>query len=73
MAIWLSLLLDISVKQTMETLSNKDEVVFLYQITKGFSDCSFANETALQAGLPVEIVERGKMVSSHIYFCDNWS
>ncbi|XP_029639779.1 mutS protein homolog 5-like isoform X1 [Octopus sinensis] len=51
---------------TMETLTNKDEVVFLYQITKGFSDCSFANETALQAGLPVEIVERGKTISKLI-------
>ncbi|GAB1600156.1 mutS protein homolog 5 [Argonauta hians] len=51
---------------TMETLSNKDEVVFLYQIIKGYSDFSFANETALQAGLPMEIVDRGKQISKLI-------
>lgn len=52
--------------QTMETMHNGEELVFLFQLIPGFAKSSFANETALQAGLPSEIVKRGVEISKLI-------
>ncbi|CAE1267086.1 MSH5 [Acanthosepion pharaonis] len=52
--------------QTMETMHNGEELVFLFQLIPGFAKSSFANETALQAGLPLEIVKRGVEISKLI-------
>ncbi|XP_072019479.1 mutS protein homolog 5-like [Amphiura filiformis] len=49
--------------QTMEVLQNGEETVFLYQLKEGHASCSQACHVASLAGLPEEIVARGKLVS----------
>ncbi|XP_025111606.1 LOW QUALITY PROTEIN: mutS protein homolog 5-like [Pomacea canaliculata] len=48
---------------TMETLQESGELVFLFQLTQGHTSSSYAAHTALQAGLPPEIIKRGQEVS----------
>ena len=48
--------------QTMETLQEDGELVFLYHLTTGHTSSSYAAHTALQAGLPPDIVRRGQQV-----------
>lgn len=49
---------------TLETLRDKesDDLVFLYQLTEGVASCSFAAYIALLAGVPKNIVVRGREV-----------
>ncbi|XP_071511736.1 mutS protein homolog 5-like, partial [Diadema antillarum] len=49
--------------QTMDVLENEGELVFLYQLTNGHANYSHAGHIALTAGLPEELVNRGKQVS----------
>ena len=49
-------------RQTMETLQEAGELVFLYHLTAGHTSSSYAAHTALQAGLPPDIVQRGRQV-----------
>ncbi|XP_071799824.1 mutS protein homolog 5-like isoform X1 [Asterias amurensis] len=49
--------------QTMEVLHNEDEMVFLYQLIEGHANYSYANYISAQAGLPEELLTRGKQVS----------
>lgn len=49
--------------QTMEVLQNGTEMVFLYQLTDGQADYSYASHISSMAGLPDEIIERGQQVS----------
>lgn len=46
----------------METLQESGELVFLFQLTQGHTSSSYAAHTALQAGLPPEIIKRGQEV-----------
>ena len=48
--------------QTLETLNNGEELVFLYQLTEGHTSSSFACHIAAQVGLPQEVVQRGIQV-----------
>ncbi|XP_038048492.1 mutS protein homolog 5-like isoform X2 [Patiria miniata] len=48
--------------QTMEVLQNGDEMVFLYQLIEGHADHSYASHIAAQAGLPEELLKRGKQL-----------
>ena len=45
--------------QTLETLHNGEELVFLYQLIEGHTSSSFACHVAAQVGLPQEVVKRG--------------
>ena len=47
----------------METLQDKDELVFLYQLIPGHCDSSHACHIASLAGVPSEVVQRGVQVS----------
>ncbi|XP_013398574.1 mutS protein homolog 5 [Lingula anatina] len=49
--------------QTMDIVQNETELVFLYQLIDGSTNCSQACHIAAQAGLPKEIVSRGLEVS----------
>ena len=48
----------------METLEDGGDLVFLYQLVPGHSDTSHACHIAALAGLPSEVVERGRQVST---------
>ena len=48
--------------QTMETLQDGEELVFLYQLVPGHSDTSYACHIASTAGLSKEIVQRAAQV-----------
>ncbi len=48
----------------MEVFREDCELVFLYKLVDGAIDCSYAAYTALQAGLPEELVERGYEVGT---------
>ena len=48
--------------QTMEFLRDGEELVFLYQLTEGGTNSSYACHIAAQADLPPEIVSRAKEV-----------
>ena len=51
--------------QTMEFLRDGEELVFLYQLTEGGTNSSYACYIAAQADLPPEIVSRAKEVCIH--------
>ncbi|XP_046851108.1 mutS protein homolog 5-like [Xenia sp. Carnegie-2017] len=44
--------------QTMETMENGDELVFLYQLVDGYTKTSYACHIATLAGLPKHLVKR---------------
>lgn len=48
--------------QTMETLHDGEELVFLYQLVDGHTSSSYASHIASQVGLPQEIIKRGTEV-----------
>lgn len=47
----------------MDSLTEEGELLFLYQLVEGHARSSYASHVALQAGLPQEIVKRGKEVN----------
>ncbi|XP_076335549.1 mutS protein homolog 5-like isoform X2 [Tachypleus tridentatus] len=49
--------------QTMDVLREEDDFVFLYQLKDGRADGSFAHHVASLAGIPTNLIERGKQVS----------
>ena len=49
----------------MEVLHDNEELVFLYQLIEGSTDMSYACHIAALAGLPPEVVQRGKQVNSY--------
>ncbi|XP_064626771.1 mutS protein homolog 5-like [Lineus longissimus] len=49
--------------QMMEVLQDHDDLVFLYQLITGHANFSYASHVAAEAGLPKEIICRGKEVS----------
>ncbi|XP_032703187.1 mutS protein homolog 5 isoform X2 [Lontra canadensis] len=51
---------------TMETCEDGDELVFFYQVCEGIAKASHASHTAAQAGLPDQLLTRGKEVSDLI-------
>lgn len=51
---------------TMDSLTEEGDLLFLYQLVEGHARSSYASHVALQAGLPQEIVKRGKEVSELI-------
>ena len=58
----------LSIFQTLETLNNGEELVFLYQLTEGHTSSSFACHIAAQVGLPQEVVQRGIQVSWFLFY-----
>lgn len=48
--------------QTLETVHDGEELLFLYHLVEGHTNSSYASHIALQAGLPQEIVKRGTEV-----------
>ena len=48
--------------KVFDTVVHDDELVCLYQIMEGVANYSYACNIADAAGLPEDIVERGKMV-----------
>ncbi|XP_039075515.1 mutS protein homolog 5 isoform X2 [Hyaena hyaena] len=51
---------------TMETCEDGDDLVFFYQVCEGIANASHASYTAAQAGLPDNLIARGKEVSDLI-------
>uniref|UniRef100_A0A8C0SBK8 MutS protein homolog 5 n=1 Tax=Canis lupus familiaris TaxID=9615 RepID=A0A8C0SBK8_CANLF len=51
---------------TMETCEDGDDLVFFYQVCDGLAKASHASHTAAQAGLPDQLLTRGKEVSDLI-------
>ncbi|XP_047714753.1 mutS protein homolog 5 isoform X6 [Prionailurus viverrinus] len=51
---------------TMETCEDGDDLVFFYQVCEGIANASHASYTAAQAGLPSNLIARGKEVSDLI-------
>nr|XP_055186488.1 mutS protein homolog 5 [Nyctereutes procyonoides] len=51
---------------TMETCEDGDDLVFFYQVCEGLAKTSHASHTAAQAGLPDQLLTRGKEVSDLI-------
>jgi DNA mismatch repair protein MSH5 len=49
--------------QTLETVRDGEELLFLYHLIEGHVKTSYASHIALQAGLPQELVKRGTEVS----------
>ncbi|XP_028412976.1 mutS protein homolog 5-like isoform X1 [Dendronephthya gigantea] len=45
--------------QTMETMQNGDELVFLYQLVDGYTNTSYACHIAALAGISSDLVQRG--------------
>lgn len=54
--------LHLSIHQTMDTLNENGELIFLYQLTQGHSDTSYACHIAANVGLPQSIIKRGALV-----------
>ncbi|XP_045353687.1 mutS protein homolog 5 isoform X2 [Leopardus geoffroyi] len=52
--------------KTMETCEDGDDLVFFYQVCEGIANASHASYTAAQAGLPGNLIARGKEVSDLI-------
>ncbi|KAM8937623.1 mutS protein homolog 5 isoform 1-T2 [Lycaon pictus] len=52
--------------KTMETCEDGDDLVFFYQVCDGLAKASHASHTAAQAGLPDQLLTRGKEVSDLI-------
>lgn len=48
----------------METCEDGDDLVFFYQVCEGIANASHASYTAAQAGLPGNLIARGKEVRS---------
>jgi hypothetical protein len=48
--------------QTMETLQEDGQLVFLFHLVSGHTSSSYAGHAALKAGLPPDVVHRGKQV-----------
>lgn len=48
----------------METCEDGDDLVFFYQVCEGIAKASHASHTAAQAGLPDQLLTRGKEVRS---------
>nr|XP_057941012.1 mutS protein homolog 5 isoform X1 [Doryrhamphus excisus]XP_057941013.1 mutS protein homolog 5 isoform X1 [Doryrhamphus excisus] len=48
---------------TLETETDGDDLVFLYQLKEGICQCSYAANVARLAGLPANLVQRGVEVS----------
>ncbi|XP_060225030.1 mutS protein homolog 5 isoform X3 [Meriones unguiculatus] len=48
---------------TMETCEDGNDLVFFYQLCQGVASASYASHTAAQAGLPDQLIARGKEVS----------
>ena len=46
----------------MDTLNENGELIFLYQLTQGHSDTSYACHIAANVGLPQSIIKRGALV-----------
>lgn len=46
----------------METINDKDELVFLYQLIQGQSDTSHACHIAATVGVPQSIIQRASQV-----------
>lgn len=46
----------------METCEDGDDLVFFYQLCQGVASASHASYTAAQAGLPDQLIARGKEV-----------
>ena len=53
----------LSSSQMMQSMREGAELVFLYQLTKGSCDSSFACHIASMCGLPASLVERAANVS----------
>ncbi|XP_004415303.1 PREDICTED: mutS protein homolog 5 isoform X1 [Odobenus rosmarus divergens] len=51
---------------TMEACEDGDDLVFFYQVCEGIAKASHASHTAAQAGLPDQLLTRGKEVSDLI-------
>ncbi|CAK7309880.1 MutS protein homolog 5 [Vulpes lagopus] len=51
---------------TMETCEDGDDLIFFYQVCEGLAKASHASHTAAQAGLPDQLLTRGKEVSDLI-------
>nr|XP_035964110.1 mutS protein homolog 5 isoform X2 [Halichoerus grypus] len=51
---------------TMETCEDGDDLVFFYQVCEGIAKASHASHTAAQAGLPDQLLTRGREVSDLI-------
>ncbi|XP_030889549.1 mutS protein homolog 5 isoform X1 [Leptonychotes weddellii] len=51
---------------TMETCEDGDDLVFFYQVCEGIAKASHASHTAARAGLPDQLLTRGKEVSDLI-------
>ncbi|XP_072584215.1 mutS protein homolog 5 isoform X3 [Vulpes vulpes] len=51
---------------TMETCEDGDNLIFFYQVCEGLAKASHASHTAAQAGLPDQLLTRGKEVSDLI-------
>ena len=49
--------------QTLETVRDCEELLFLYHLIEGHVKTSYASHIALQAGLPQELVKSGTEVS----------
>ena len=52
--------------QTMETLQEDSELIFLYQLIPGHTDSSYACHVASMVGLPQEVVQRGAKVTGQL-------
>jgi DNA mismatch repair protein MSH5 len=47
----------------MDTLQDKDELVFLYQLIQGSTGASYACQVAAAMGLPSAVIDRGTQVT----------
>ena len=50
----------------MDTLQDKDELVFLYQLVKGSTSSSYACQVAAAMGLPASVIARGVQVTEMV-------
>ena len=50
----------------MDTLEDKDELVFLYQLVAGTTSASYACQVAAAMGLPPKIIARGTQITDLI-------
>lgn len=50
----------------MDTLEDKDELVFLYQLVSGTTSASYACQVAAAMGLPPKIIARGTQITDLI-------
>ncbi len=47
----------------MDTLQDKDELVFLYQLVQGSTSTSYACQVAAAMGIPPKVIARGTQVT----------